>query len=133
LLTSTTCARDGKRPALLARFRALVKKARRVLVADADLDNATLHYLQSLREAPAPVFLVRNDFEPEPYPCRFLDAPDRTALTGALLAEIIQLPPGKVLFVATDSKATSKSLHRLITQQYPDKRVLSRWVELIVR
>ena len=46
LLTSSTCARDGKRPALLARFRALVKNAKRVLIADADLDNATLHYLQ---------------------------------------------------------------------------------------
>jgi hypothetical protein len=95
LLTSTTCAHDGKRPALLARFRMLVKHARRVLVADADLDNATLQYLQSLREEQEPVFLVRNDFEPEPYTCRFLDAPDRTALTGALLAETTQLPPAK--------------------------------------
>ena len=124
LLTSTTCARDGKRPALLARFRALVKNAKRVLVADADLDNATLRYLQSLREEQEPVFLVRNEFQPEPYTCRFLDAPDRTALTSVLLAAIAQLPTGKVLFVATDSKAMSKSLHRLITQQCPDKRVL---------
>ncbi|WP_181357570.1 plasmid replication protein, CyRepA1 family [Stenomitos frigidus] len=124
LLTSSTCARDGKRPALLARFRALVKNAKRVLLADADLDNATLHYLQSLRGDNAPVFLVKNDFEPAPYACRLLAAPDRTAITGALLGEIAQLPPGKVLFVATDSKATSKALHRLITQQQPKKRVL---------
>ena len=124
LLTSATCARDGKRPALLARFRALVKNAKRVLLADADLDNATLHYLQSLRGDKAPIFLVKNDFEPAPYACRFLAAPDRTAITGELLAAIAHLPPGKVLFVATDSKATSKALHRLITQQYPDKRVL---------
>lgn len=43
LLTSSTCAKDGKRPALLARLRELVRVARRVIVADADLDNATLH------------------------------------------------------------------------------------------
>lgn len=124
LLTSTTCARDGKRPALLARFRALVQNAKRVILADADLDNATLHYLQSLRGASAPVFLVRNDFEPEPYACRWLVAPDRTALTGDLLSELSQLPPGQVLFVATDSKALSKALHRLIMQQQPERRVL---------
>ena len=124
LLTSSTCARDGKRPALLARFRALVKNAKRVIIADADLDNATLRYLQDLRGDKAPVFLVKNDFEPAPYDCRFLVAPDRTALTSELLAAIAQLPPGKVLFVATDSKATSKALHRLITQQYPEQRVL---------
>ena len=124
LLTSATCARDGKRPALLARFRALVKNAKRVLIADADLDNATLLYLQDLRGDNAPVFLIKNDFEPAPYACRFLAAPDRTAITGELLGAIAQLPPGKVLFVATDSKATSKALHRLITQQQPAKRVL---------
>jgi len=124
LLTSSTCARDGKRPALLARFRALVKNAKRVLVADADLDNATLHYLRDLRGDKASVFLVKNDFEPQPYACRFLAAPDRTAITGDLLTAVAQLPVGKVLFVATDSKATSKALHRLILQQFPDKRVL---------
>jgi len=124
LLTSATCARDGKRPALLARFRALVKNAKRVLLADADLDDATLHYLQSLRGDGQPVFLVKNDFEPEAYACRFLAAPDRTAITGELLSAIAQQKPGQVFFVATDSKATSKALHRLIMQQYPEQRVL---------
>jgi len=124
LLTSLTCARDGKRPALLARFRALVRNAKRVIIADADLDDATLHYLQSLRGDGQPVFLVKNDFEPEAYACRFLAAPDRTAITGELLTAIAQQTPGQVLFVATDSKATSKALHRLITQQYLEQRVL---------
>ena len=123
LLTSATCARDGKRPALLARFRALVQGAKRVILADADLDNATIQYIQNLRDG-ASIFLVRNQFEPAPYPCRFLAAPDRTAIISELLAAIAQLPAGKVLFVPTDSKATSKSLHRLITQQFPEKRVL---------
>ena len=49
LLTSSTCAKDGRRPALLTRFHQLIQTARRVIVADADLDNGTLHYLQELR------------------------------------------------------------------------------------
>jgi hypothetical protein len=124
LLTSATCARDGKRPALLARFRTLVQGAKRIILADADLDNATLRYLQDLRGDRAPIFLVKNAFEPAPYPCRFLAAPDRTAIISALLAEIETLPAGKALFVCTDSKGLSKSLHRLIAQQYPEKRLL---------
>lgn len=124
LLTSATCARDGKRPALLARFRSLVREAKLVLLADADLDNATLQYIQELRGEEASTFLVRNDFAPQAYPCVFLQAPDLSAITGDLLAEAAVLPAGKVLYVATDSKTRSKALHRLLTQQYPDKRVL---------
>jgi hypothetical protein len=123
LLTSSTCARDGKRPALLARFRALVQGAKRVILADADLDDATIQYIQNLRDG-ASVFLVHNQFEPKPYPFVFLQAPDRTAITSDLLAEIETLPAGKALFICTDSKALSKSLQRLIAQQYPEKRLL---------
>ena len=124
LLTSSTCARDGKRPALLARLRALVKNARRVILADADLDNATLNYIRDLRGDNAPIFLVRNQFEPQPYPCVFLQAPDRTAITSDLLSDFATLPEGKVLYIATDSKALSETLYQLITQQFPEKRGL---------
>jgi len=49
LLASSTCAKDGKRPALLARFRQIVSAAKQVIIADADLDNASIHYIQTLR------------------------------------------------------------------------------------
>ncbi len=124
LLTSATCARDGKRPALLARFRELLRVARRVIIADADLDNATLHYLKDLRGDDAPIFLIRNAYQAAGYPVRFIQAPDRTVITGELLADIQALPAGKVLFVATDSKGTSKAIARLIAKAAPDKRVL---------
>src|SRR5579883_524864 len=93
LLTSSTCGRDGKRPVLLARFRALVQGAKRVICADADLDNATLNYLRSLRGEHHPVFLLQNDFQSQSYPCRWLTAPDRTAITGMLLSDVAQRPP----------------------------------------
>lgn len=124
LLTSSTCAKDGKRPALLARFRQLIRVARRVIVADADLDNATLHYLKALREDGNPVFLIRNDYQPQGYAVRMLQCPDRTAITADLLEGIATLETGKVLFVATDSRATSKALARTIEQQFSGLRVL---------
>ncbi|MBD2018835.1 DUF3854 domain-containing protein, partial [Leptolyngbya sp. FACHB-36] len=124
LLTSTTTNQDGKRPALLARFRALIQAARRVIVADADLDNAALHCLRDLRGDEQPVFLIRNDYQPQGYPVRFIEAPDRTSITADLLTEMESLPDGQVLMVATDSKQVSKAIARLIQQQYPDKRFL---------
>ena len=124
LLTSSTCARDGKRPALLSRLRELIQVARRVIVADADLDNATLHYLKELRGDDTPIFLIRNAYQSEGYPVRFIQSPDRTVITGELLADIGALPAGKVLFIATDSKGTSKAIARLIAKEAPAKRVL---------
>jgi hypothetical protein len=124
LLTSSTCARDGKRPALLSRLRELIRVARRVIVADADLDNATLHYLKELRGDDTPIFLIRNGYQSTGYPVRFIQSSDRTVITGELLADIRELLTGQVLFIATDSKGTSKAIARLIGKEAPEKRVL---------
>ena len=129
LLTSSTCAKEGKRPALLARFRELLQVARRVIVADADLDNATLAYLKELREGSEAgklesIFLIRNDYKSEGYPVRFLDAPDRTPITAEILAAIAAANPGQVTFVATDSKGMSKAIAAAVTKLHPEKKIL---------
>ncbi|NJL55782.1 hypothetical protein HC928_11750 [bacterium] len=124
LLTSLTCAKDGKRPAILARLRALIQVARRVIIADADLDNATIRYIQDLRGENAPVYLIRNDCQPESYQVLMIDIPDRSVILKRILEALAVLPLGKVLFIATDSKATSKVVARLIEQELPDKRLL---------
>lgn len=124
LITSSTCAKDGKRPVLLARFKELVRVARRVIVADADLDNASLHYLQELRGQANQLFLIRNDYQPQSYPVSFLDCPNHSIITARLLAEVGQLATGQVVLAATDSKRTSKVIARQIQKQYPDRRIL---------
>lgn len=129
LITSSTCAKDGKRPALLARFRELVQVARRVIVADADLDNATLAYLQELRdsedrEVKESVFLIRNDYQSLGYRVRFIESPDRTPITAEILEAVASAPKGQVVFIATDSKGMSKAFGSLIEKQYPDKKIL---------
>ncbi|NJN85856.1 MAG: DUF3854 domain-containing protein [Leptolyngbyaceae cyanobacterium SL_7_1] len=124
LLSSSTCARDGKRPALLARFKELVQHARRVIVADADLNNATIDYLKTLRDEDASLFLIRNHYKPKGYPVRFIDAPDRSCILDELVIDISTQAANKVIYIATDSKGTSKAIAHLIQQHYPDKRVL---------
>jgi hypothetical protein len=118
LLTSSTCAKDGKRPALLARLRQLIQSARRVIVADADLDNATLHYIRELRGDNTPVFLIRNDYQPQGYAVQWIESPDRSAIVSQLCREVDELPEGKTVFVVTDSKALSKSLTRMLGEQH---------------
>jgi hypothetical protein len=122
ILTSSTCSKDGKRPVLLARLKALIQVARRVIAADADLNDSALFYLQELREDGGKPFLLRNDFEPEGYDCRFISCPDKSAITAELLADIEALPKGKALLVATDGKG--KHLVSLIQRQYPELRIL---------
>lgn len=124
LLTSATCTKDGKRPALLAHLRTLLQTARRVIVADADLDNATLHYLKQLRADDSPIFLLRNDHQPDGYDVRFIDSSERSPVVADLLNSISHLQPGQAEYVATDSKALTKVLARLIAQQSPDVDLL---------
>lgn len=129
LLTSSTCAKDGKRPALLARFQDLVRLARRVIVADADLDNASLRYLQDLRGesesgVKAPVFLIHNDYQVEGYPVEFIECPTRSVIVKKLLLSVSKLQPGKVILVVTDTKKASKLIAAQIQKQYSHLRVL---------
>ncbi len=121
LLTSDTCGRDGKRPALLGRFAELVRAARRVILADADLGNATIAYVQKLRDDGQPVHLLINDYQSGGYPVQFIDSPDQSEAIAQVLADVEALPPGKVLYVATDSKDVTKRLKLLIPS---NKRVL---------
>jgi hypothetical protein len=124
LLTSSTCNKDGKRPAILARFGALIQQARRVIVADADLDNSTLDYLRALRQDEQPIYLIRNDVQLQGYPAMFFEAPDRTAIVERLLGEVRDMPPEKTLYISTDSRTMSKTLYELLANLYPDKPAL---------
>ena len=124
LLTSSTCNRDGKRPALLARFAQLVQVARRVIVADADLNNATLDYLKALRGEGSECFLIQNNYQLPGYPVKFLKSPNRSAICNQFLTDLQDLNQGEVLLAHTDTKGLSKTLFELIRTTDPEKRVL---------
>lgn len=111
LLTSATCNKEGARPVLLARFTQLVQAAKRVIVADADLDKPCLDYLARLRGEGAPLWLLVNEAKVEPWAVTFIEAPDASAITARLLDTV---KTGQRVFIATDSKAGSKRLDRLL-------------------
>jgi hypothetical protein len=113
LLTSSTCRKEGKLPALLARLRQLIQAAQRVIIADADLDNATLHYLSDLRGDRQPIYLIRNDVKTAGYAVQFIQAPNDTPAI-AKLVEALQRQ--ERIFISTDSKMASKRIAKLLTQ-----------------
>jgi hypothetical protein len=107
LLTSTTCRKDGKQPVLLARFRELVQQAKLVIVADADLNNAVLRYLQTLRGDKQHPYLVDNQFKTLGYPCEFIHSPNASAAIARLAQRLAEK---KRIFLSTDSKKQSQHL-----------------------
>ena len=121
LLASSTCNKDGRRPVLLMRFRELLQAARRVIIADADLDNKAIEYIQQLRGDTTPPFLICNDYKAPGYPVRFISSPNASAVINELLQDV---KAGKRIYVATDSKRGSKRIDQLIKEINPDVRSL---------
>ncbi|MBD1865570.1 plasmid replication protein, CyRepA1 family [Trichocoleus desertorum] len=116
LLTSNTCRKDGKRPALLARLHWLMRVAHRVVVADADLNDSTLKYLQQLRGEDSGVNLIYNGYQPQGYPVQFLHCPNDSAITAQLLEDI---QAGKTVLLQTDSKDYADAIAAMLP---PEKR-----------
>ena len=110
MLTSATCSRDGKRNAILRRFEALVKVARRIIIADADLDDAVINYIERLRGDGRKAFLIKNDYQPSPWDVTFIESKSSSAIVNQLLED---LKNGLNIFLATDSKEGSKRIQRL--------------------
>ncbi len=111
LLTSSTCNKDGKRAALLARLHWLIRVASWVIVADADAADAGIDYIRALRGEDSPVYLIRNDYQPQGYPVRFIEATEDDAIVAELLEDI---RAGLNVFVATDAKRGSQALKKLV-------------------
>jgi Domain of unknown function (DUF3854)/Origin of replication binding protein len=111
LLLSQTCNQDGKRPALLARLSQVIRNARLVILADADAADIGIDYIRALRGDDQPVHLIRNDFQPEGFPVRFIAAKQDDAIVAEILEDIAA---GRNIFIATDSLGGSEALKLLI-------------------
>jgi hypothetical protein len=116
LLTSQTCNKaDSFRVVLLKRLTDVMKAAKRLIVADADLDNSILKYLQTLTGQET--FLIRNDFKPTGYPVRFIESKDRSQVVAELKKDI---QAELRVYVATDSIKESKAIAKILRRMGVD-------------
>jgi hypothetical protein len=105
---SSTCNKEGMRPVVLARLKQMVKVAGQIIVADADMDNASIDLLlawlkEDNAEAPEPYFIYNNP-KMEGSKVEFINCPDDSQIMKRIKE---RAEAGEKIYVATDSLATA--------------------------
>jgi hypothetical protein len=111
LLSSKLCNKDGIRSLLLAEFSRRIKEADLVLIADADLSEEALEYIEAIRGERA--YLVRSERKALPYPAIIIDGTKNEAI-AMLLDRDMQTSEGKVLYINADSKALTETFAEIL-------------------
>ncbi|NJN49099.1 MAG: DUF3854 domain-containing protein, partial [Alkalinema sp. RL_2_19] len=114
LLSSKLANKDGLRPLLLAEFIHRVQTADFVILADADLTEEAIAYIEAIRNERA--YLVRSDRKALTYPTTIFDAPLNSAIVG-LMERFEVLPEEQLIYINSDSKAMADSLARMLEHQ----------------
>jgi hypothetical protein len=113
LLVSKLANTDGIRPLLQSEFDDRIRSARLILIADADLSEEALQYIESIRGERA--YLVRSERKALTYEATVIDGSSNAAI--ALLQDRIeQSNDGKIFYLNCDSKARAESLTKLLGQ-----------------
>lgn len=121
LLTSETCNKDGKRPAILANFEKRIKDATRIIIASADISNKEINYIRKIRGEDTPVFLIKNEYVSSGYDCTLFNTPNKTPLIDQTLLAVKQ---GKKLWIPCHSRDFSYELENLIKKACPNTSIL---------
>jgi Domain of unknown function (DUF3854) len=114
LLSSPLTNQGGIRPLLLREFERRVRMARLVILADADLNEDVIRYIELIREERS--FLVRSDRQPLNYTAHLIDGTRNQAI-GMFLLRLEAAPPEKILWLNCDVKAIADQLDLMLSQQ----------------
>jgi hypothetical protein len=111
LLGSKLANKDGLRPLLLAEFVRRVQAATLVILADADLTEEAIGYIEAIREERT--YLVRSDHHALTYGANLMNGSQNQAI-AALLERVEVLPETQLVYLNSDSKALAESLARML-------------------
>lgn len=106
ILTGGTCKK--KRPKLLAAFVRRVREATRVIIADADLTDLEIAFIEAIRGQR--MTLIRNEYR-APLPVTLLQCPDDSAAIAKVL-ELVQA--GQRVMVLCSQKSTAIAIDTLL-------------------
>jgi hypothetical protein len=110
LFTGSTCGKKGKRPVLIAKFIQLVREAKRVILASADIDSWMIALIASIRNEHL-TYGISNSYKANGYDCDFYQSGDDTAIIESLIQDV---KASQALFIATDSKSKGKRLAKVL-------------------
>jgi hypothetical protein len=111
MLASELANRNGIRPLIVEEFERRVREAKQVIIADADLNEDVLRYLESLRGEP--IFLVCSERKPLAWEGILLEGTRKQAIAQVCQA-VLDCPPGKVIFGHFDERATVEAICDLL-------------------
>jgi Domain of unknown function (DUF3854) len=111
LLGSKLANKEGLRPLLLAEFVRRVQAATLVILADADLTEEAIGYIESIRGERA--YLVRSDRHALTYAANLMNGSQNQAI-ACLLERVEVLPETQLVYLNSDSKALAESLARML-------------------
>jgi Domain of unknown function (DUF3854) len=111
LLGSKLANKDGLRPLLLAEFVRRVQAATLVILADADLTEEAIGYIEAIRGERA--YLVRSDRHALTYAANLMNGSQNQAI-ACLLERVEVLPETQLVYLNSDSKALAESLARML-------------------
>jgi Domain of unknown function (DUF3854) len=111
LLGSKLANKEGLRPLLLAEFVRRVQAAALVILADADLTEEAIGYIEAVRGERA--YLVRSDRHALTYAANLMNGSQNQAI-AALLERVEVLPESQLVYLNSDSKALAESLARML-------------------
>jgi len=120
MTTSRLCTKN--RPAIVAAFNEIVKRAVHVIVADAHLTAPAVEYLETLTNTSS--HTIVNEYRPQREKTTRFE--DKAALTEKLFKVLAALPMDKTkrIAIACDSKKQTQELYRLIVKKHPESSVL---------
>jgi len=110
LFTGSTCGKKGKRPALIAKFIQLVREAKRIILADADIDSWMIDLIAIIRNETA-IYGISNSYKANGYDCDFYQSGDDTATIERLIQDV---KASQTLFTTTDGLGKAKRLAKVL-------------------
>jgi Domain of unknown function (DUF3854) len=114
LLSSSLTNKNGSRVLLISEFIRRVQTARLVIVADADLTEEALKFLEDIRGERA--YLVQSTLKALPYDTHILDGSKHIAL-ASLIERSSVLEPNQLIVLNSDSKAFGQTLAKFLEEQ----------------
>ena len=118
LISGATCGKGGKRPALIERAIALIRGARRVILASATLTRHEIDLVQALRGGEQP-WILQNDYQANNYPIelysgqRGVKGSSSQAEASVVERLIAAIEAGQRVIVPTDQLQIARTIEQL--------------------
>ena len=111
-LSAATCKQH--RQEILMSLMYFIRSAKRVIIADAHLDDNTVDFFRAMRPVDEAPLIIKNDYKSPSRDVYYYQGGDSSAIVAKLIAAVEQ---GKRVMVVSDSKKTIKKLEAVLTKK----------------